>query len=325
MKRNKKNAGSKLNKTTVKISEATLREVGKKLFLTLRIMDDMLAKQFFKDPRCVEILVNTVLKQQIKVVESLTQYNMNNAQGRSAIVDVLAKTEDGKVIVVEIQRVSDKWLPLRARHICSVSDANLIKSGTKFKDIYEFYTIFIMEKDPFGEGKSIYTVRRTFDETHKLFKDRQTIIFVNGATKEEGELGELLDDFLTRDYRKMKNEVFRETMRLIKASAEREDKGMMKFITKEMKELAKQLKEQGKEEGIEKGIAEGIEKGIAEGIEKGRLEGRQEGRLEGRLEGRQEGFLQSAMNLLKMGFSVEDVARGTGLSREKVSELKVSI
>ena len=83
----------------------------------------------------------------------------------------------------------------------------------------------------------------------------------------------------------------------------------MKFITKEMKELAKQLKEQGKEEGIEKGIAEGIEKG----------------RLEGRLEGRQEGFLQSAINLLKMGFSVEDVARGTGLSREKVSELKVSI
>ena len=39
----------------------------------------------------------------------------------------------------------------------------------------------------------------------------------------------------------------------------------------------------------------------------------------------EKGFFQSAMNLLKMGFSIEDVQRGTGLSREKIEELKLSL
>ena len=56
----------------------------------------------------------------------------------------------------------------------------------------------------------------------------------------------------------------------------------------------------------------------------GRAEGRAEGRTEGRAEGREEGFFQSAINLLKLGFSVEDVQRVTGLSREKINELKVT-
>ena len=48
-------------------------------------------------------------------------------------------------------------------------------------------------------------------------------------------------------------------------------------------------------------------------------------REEGRKEGRKEGFFQSAINLLKTGLSVEDVAKGTGLSREKINELRLSI
>ena len=41
-------------------------------------------------------------------------------------------------------------------------------------------------------------------------------------------------------------------------------------------------------------------------------------------EGREEGFFQSAINLLKLGFSVEDAQRVTGLSIEKINELKAA-
>ena len=98
----------------------------------------------------------------------------------------------------------------------------------------------------------------------------------------------------------MKNEVFRENMKRIKEAIEREDEDIMEFITKEMKALAQKLEERG----MEKGRAEGMEKGM----EKGRVEG----------------LFQSALNFLKMGLSVEDVARGTGLPREKIMELKAS-
>ena len=77
-------------------------------------------------------------------------------------------------------------------------------------------------------------------------------------------------------------------MRRIKEAIEREDEEIMEFITEEMKALAQRLEERG--------------------MEKGRVEG----------------LFQSALNFLKMGLSVEDVARGTGLPKEKIMELKAS-
>lgn len=79
-------------------------------------------------------------------------------------------------------------------------------------------------------------------------------------------------------------------------------------------------KEKGEEEMIS--IAEYIAEDI---IVKAKEKGREEGREEGIQEGMEKGFFQSAMNLLKMGFSIEDVQRGTGLSREKIEELKLSL
>ena len=307
---------NKAKKITAKIPNKIITEEIKKQLPTLRIMDDLLAKPFFRDLKCTEIVVNAILENPVKVVKSFTQHRMENTVGRASIVDVLAQTEDGKHIVIEIQRVSDEWLPLRARHICSVSDANLIKSGTKFKDIHEFYTIFIMEDDPFGRGKSVYRINRRYDDTLDIFKDRQTIIFVNGATKEEGELRDLLDDFFIGNYREMKNEIFRENMKRIKEAIEREDEDIMEFITEEMKALAQRLEERGMEKGVKKGREEGMEEGMERGMERGRAEGMEEGK--------KEGLFQSALNFLKMGLSVEDVARGTGLPREKIMELKAS-
>ena len=51
---------------------------------------------------------------------------------------------------------------------------------------------------------------------------------------------------------------------------------------------------------------------------------RREARAEGLKEGMEKGFFQSAINLLKMGFSVEDAEKATGLSREKIMKLKAS-
>jgi predicted transposase/invertase (TIGR01784 family) len=49
---------------------------------------------------------------------------------------------------------------------------------------------------------------------------------------------------------------------------------------------------------------------------------RKEGRQEGRQEERKEGRSEIAKNFLSMGFSVEDVAKGTGLSAAEVEALR---
>lgn len=64
-----------------------------------------------------------------------------------------------------------------------------------------------------------------------------------------------------------------------------------------------------KAEGKAEGIKEGIIEGIIEGIE------------EGKKLGAQNATIENAMNLLKLGVDIEIVAKGTGLTVHKVTEL----
>ncbi len=63
---------------------------------------------------------------------------------------------------------------------------------------------------------------------------------------------------------------------------------------------------------------EALNRGLAQGRKKGRAEGRAEGHTEGRLAGLNE----TALRLLSMGLSVEDVSKGTSLPLEAVEEIK---
>lgn len=56
--------------------------------------------------------------------------------------------------------------------------------------------------------------------------------------------------------------------------------------------------------------------------EEGLAQGRKEGRTEGRAEGRLAGLNETALRLLSMGLSVEDVSKGTRLPLEAVEEIK---
>ena len=64
---------------------------------------------------------------------------------------------------------------------------------------------------------------------------------------------------------------------------------------------------------------------IKNSIDTAKEEGRKEGRKEGREEGREEGVakekLATAKRLFGMGFTLEQVAKGTGLSIEDIERL----
>ncbi|SHG46566.1 conserved hypothetical protein (putative transposase or invertase), partial [Thermosyntropha lipolytica DSM 11003] len=56
-----------------------------------------------------------------------------------------------------------------------------------------------------------------------------------------------------------------------------------------------------------------------------RREGREEGRKEGREEGRKEGREEAALNALREGLDVKLISRLTGLSVERIEELKENL
>jgi predicted transposase YdaD len=78
-------------------------------------------------------------------------------------------------------------------------------------------------------------------------------------------------------------------------------------------------------EGREEGRREGREEGRREGREEARQEGREEARQEGREEGRKEGKREQtkiiALNLIKLNWSIDDIAEVTGLTIKEIEEL----
>jgi predicted transposase/invertase (TIGR01784 family) len=64
------------------------------------------------------------------------------------------------------------------------------------------------------------------------------------------------------------------------------------------------------QEGHRKGRQEGHREGLQEGLQKGHRKGRQEERL------------LVAANFLRLGLSIEEIAKGTGLSPEQIRRLK---
>ena len=75
------------------------------------------------------------------------------------------------------------------------------------------------------------------------------------------------------------------------------------------------------EKGMKKGMEEGMEKGLQKGLEEGLQKGLQKGKAEGKAEGRQEEKHSIALNLKKLGVSIEQIAFATGLSIEEIEKL----
>ena len=72
---------------------------------------------------------------------------------------------------------------------------------------------------------------------------------------------------------------------------------------------------------VEKGMKKGMEEGMEKGLQKGLEEGLQKGLQKGKAEGRQEEKHSIALNLKKLGVSIEQIAFATSLSIEEIEKL----
>ena len=82
----------------------------------------------------------------------------------------------------------------------------------------------------------------------------------------------------------------------------------------------------GMEEGMKKGLEKGMKQGVKQGMEEGMKQGLEEGMKQGVKKGIEEGIKQKSIEAakegLKMNLTIIQIAKLTGLSEEKILELK---
>ena len=66
----------------------------------------------------------------------------------------------------------------------------------------------------------------------------------------------------------------------------------------------------------------GIPGAIANGVEEGEARGERRGEKRGEKRGKENALIETAKNLLNLGISIEDISKGTGLSKQKIASLK---
>ena len=272
-----------------------------------RLMDDdFMSKCLEHAPECIELILRVILgKKDLKVVKSQTEYPIKSLQGRGVRFDVFARDSKGREYDIEIQRADYGAEPKRARYNSALMDANALKSGEDFGKLRDTYVIFITENDVMKRGQDVYSYLRTEEHNGDRLHDGTHIIYVNGATRSESEIGKLVQDLRCRDVAEMYFDVLKKQVSQFKNSEEGR-RIMCKAVEEFAERRAAEVRVEAKAEGIAEGKAEGI--------------------AEGKREGKRETMLAMAKRMLKDGIlALKDIARYSGLSLAQVKKLQASM
>ena len=168
-------------------------------------------------------ILRVILKNdKIKVRKVSVQQWLQNRYGHSTQLDILAEDENGTQFNVEIQRSDEGASVQRARFYCGALDMHFLDTGEKYEDLPDAYVIFITENDAFKEGRSIYNVERSINESGKAFGDGSHIVYVNAACQDDTPLGSLMQDFNCNDPAKMHYKELADRVNYFKTSKEGE-------------------------------------------------------------------------------------------------------
>ena len=250
------------------------------------IMNDIFMRNVLKEISCTEYILQVIMnKKELKVIDQTLQKDYKNLQGRSAILDCVAKDAENNFFNVEIQGENDGASPKRARYHCGLLDMNLLNPGDPFDRLPETYVIFITKNDVLGYNQPISHIQRRIKETEDIFQDGQHILYVNSKKQDDTELGRLMHDLHCKEADEMYSNILATRVHQLKETEE--------GVNQMCQEL-EEIYNEGKQFGFLRGEQSGVQKGE---LKKAR---------------------ETTLALLEMGMSAEQIAKAVNLSIETI-------
>ena len=163
---------------------------------------------------------------------------------------------------IEPNKYYEKDLPRRNRFYQSLIDSKLLPSNSRYQNLPDLITIWILPYDPFGDERMIYTIKNMVVENQELvYNDGITKIFLytkgtKGGSKE-------LKDFLAyMENTTVSNAVDKELLELqeiVNNVKSKEDVGE-RYMT--LQEMIDYEKRDSYEDGLKNGLTNGIKASI---------------------------------------------------------------
>ena len=209
------------------------------------LMSDIFMRNVFKQRECLEYVLQVIMeKPDLRVIDQVIQKDYKNLQGRSAIMDCVARDSEGKQFDVEIQQDNEGASPKRARYHSGLMDMNTLNPGQDFDELPESHVVFITRDDILGYGLPIYHINKKIEELNKNFQDEAHIIYVNSRKQEDTELGRLMHDLHCKNADEMHSPVLAKRVHELKDTR----KGV-ELMCHEMEKIYSEGMENGEKRG----------------------------------------------------------------------------
>ena len=209
------------------------------------LMSDIFMRNVFKQRECLEYVLQVIMeKPNLRVIDQVIQKDYKNLQGRSAIMDCVARDSEDKQFNVEIQQDNEGASPKRARYHSGLMDMNTLNPGQDFDELPESYVVFITRDDILGYGLPIYHINKQIKEVGESFQDEAHIIYVNSRKQEDTELGRLMHDLHCKNADEMHSPVLAKRVHELKDTR----KGV-ELMCHEMEKIYSEGMENGEKRG----------------------------------------------------------------------------
>ena len=209
------------------------------------LMSDIFMRNVFKQRECLEYVLQVIMeKPDLRVIDQVIQKDYKNLQGRSAIMDCIARDSESKQFNVEIQQDNEGASPKRARYHSGLMDMNTLNPGQDFDELPESYVVFITRDDILGYGLPIYHINKKIEELNENFQDEAHIIYVNSRKQEDTEPGRLMHDLHCKNADEMHSPVLAKRVHELKDTR----KGV-ELMCHEMEKIYSEGMENGEKRG----------------------------------------------------------------------------
>ncbi|MEI0488337.1 Rpn family recombination-promoting nuclease/putative transposase [Brachyspira pulli] len=284
----------------------------------INVLNDYFVRYLFSDKGSEAILldfINSIMldsnMKTFKAVEILNPFNYKeNYNDKETIVDVKCITQNGSVVIIEIQLQGNSRFPERILYYWASNYSKLLKQGEKYDSLTPVISINLLNFN-LDDEDNIHSCYMIYDTNNKkLLTDHLQIHIVElkkfqynllkpdlncwlkfFTMKDKDNKEEIMSDLVKE--KPIMEEVQRKYNNFIK------DRIMMNEYDKRQAYLY------GNQIMLEEERRLGKEEGIKEGIEKGEINKAKD----------------IALNLKNMNMSNEDISRITGLSIDEINKL----
>jgi predicted transposase/invertase (TIGR01784 family) len=263
----------------------------------------------------LDFLNELLQKEQGKIVE--INYLRSDKLGstevdRRAIFDLYCENEKGEKFIVELQKTKQKFFKDRTVYYSTFPIRDQAISGEWDFELNAVYTVaildFIFDDDDDQADKYRYDVKLSDIETHKIFYDKLTFIYLEMPkfNKTIDELETRFDKWLftiknlnklDRIPDKLREQIFEKLFEVAEIS---------KFSKEQLQEYEDSLK---------------YYRDLKNSLDTAREEGREKGREEGREEGELNKAKTIAITMKNKGLTNKDISDYTGLSIDEIEKL----